>query len=172
MAEEKKVLTITEEVRELVYDIQNKAFLTGRTHEATKETGYESASNMQASNDAEDSYEIKRSIADAFATLKGLLGEWLVEEKSTTNNRIDRAIDDGGQLTLVLNLPSNYNSAAGESVGNNVHAYLVASALARWFAITNKGEAEGYAARATSHLEMAKRALYQRRRPERPVYGG
>ena len=34
MAENKKTLTVTQQVKELVYDIQNKAYLTGPAREA------------------------------------------------------------------------------------------------------------------------------------------
>ena len=34
MAENKKTLTVTQQVKELVYDIQNKAYLTGQAREA------------------------------------------------------------------------------------------------------------------------------------------
>ena len=47
MAENKKTLTVTQQVKELVYDIQNKAYLTGQAREAAGKS-YQVASNMQA----------------------------------------------------------------------------------------------------------------------------
>lgn len=55
MAESKKELTVRLHVREMMYDITNKAYLTGRAREAEKTKDYEAASNMQASEDEEDS---------------------------------------------------------------------------------------------------------------------
>ena len=55
MAENKKILTVTQQVKELVYDIQNKAYLTGQAREAEGKKNYEAASNMQASDDEENS---------------------------------------------------------------------------------------------------------------------
>ena len=75
MAENKKTLTVTQQVKELVYDIQNKAYLTGQAREAAGKS-YQVASNMQASDDDENSYQIRRSLANAFSSLKSLLGEW------------------------------------------------------------------------------------------------
>ena len=75
MAENKKNLVITEEVKELIYDIQNKAYLTGQAREAEGKKTYEAASNMQASDDDENSYQVRRSLANAFSSLKSLLGE-------------------------------------------------------------------------------------------------
>ena len=170
MAENKKTLTVTQKVEELVYDIQNKAYLTGQAREAEGKKNYEAASNMQASDDDENSYQIRRSLANAFSSLKSLLGEYLSEDKSTSNNLINGEIDNDGELTLAFELPSNYNNASADSLGNGIHAYLVDMALGDWFAITNKEDADTYVAHSALSLENVKRALYKRGRPERPVY--
>lgn len=170
MAENKKTLTITQQVKELVYDIQNKAYLTGQAREAEGTKGYEAASNMQASDDAENSYQIRRSLANAFASLKSLLGEYLSEDKSTSNNLINTEIDNDGILMLAFELPSNYNNSSADALGNGIHAYLVDMALGDWFAITNKEDAQTYLAHSNVSLENVKRALYKRSRPERPTY--
>lgn len=169
MAENKKDLTVTEEVRELIYDVQNKAYLTGQAREAEGKKPYQAASNMQASDD-ENSYQIRRSLANAFSSLKSLLGEYLYEDRSTSNNRMISEIDNNGQLTLAFKLPSNYNNASADSLGNGIHSYLVDMTLADWFAITNKEDAEVYAGHSTVSLENVKRALYKRSRPTRPTY--
>lgn len=170
MAERKKTLTVTQEVKELIFDIQNKAYLTGQAREAEGAKGYEAASNMQASDDEENSYQLRRSIANAFSSLKSLLGEYLNEDKSTSNNLIQTEIDNDGQLTLAFLLPSNYNNASADSLGNGIHAYLVDMALGEWFSITNKEDAKTYIEHSAASLEIMKRALYKRSRPERPTY--
>lgn len=170
MAERKKTLTVTQEVKELIFDIQNKAYLTGQAREAEGAKGYEAASNMQASDDEENSYQLRRSIANAFSSLKSLLGEYLNEDKSTSNNLIQTEIDNDGQLTLAFLLPSNYNNASADSLGNGIHAYLVDMALGEWFSITNKEDAKTYIEHSAASLEIVKRALYKRSRPERPTY--
>ena len=62
MAENKKTLTVTQQVKELVYDIQNKAYLTGQAREAEGKKNYEAASNMQASDDEENAFANERRI--------------------------------------------------------------------------------------------------------------
>lgn len=169
MAESKKTLTVTQEVKELIYDIQNKAYLTGQAREAGG-MGYLAASNMQASDDDENSYQIRRSLANAFSSLKSLLGEYLNEDKTTSDNLINKEIDNDGQLSLEFLLPSNYNNASVDSLGNGIHAYLVDMALGDWFIITNKEDAQTYISHSAVSLETVKRALYKRSRPERPKY--
>lgn len=170
MAEKKKNLTVSLQVKELMYDITNKAYLTGRAREAEKAKDYEAASNMQASEDEEDSTQLRRSLSTHFTSLKSLLGEYLNEDKSTTDNLIDKEIDSDGVLTLNFKLPSNYNNASADSLGKGIHAYIVDLTLADWFTITNKADAESYISHAAVSLENVKRALYKRGRPTRPTY--
>lgn len=165
----KKTITITQKVLEIVYDIQNKAYLTGQSREADGKS-FVSASNMQASDDAENGYQIRRSLANAFSTLKSNLGEYLQENSSTSNNLINTAIESNGELTLTLIMPSNYNEASVDSLGNNIHSYLVDMALTDWFAITDKEDVKVYVDHAAISLENIKRALYKRCRPSRPIY--
>lgn len=169
MTESKKTLTVTQQVKELIYDIQNKAYLTGQAREAGG-MGYQAASNMQASDDDENSYQIRRSLANAFSSLKSLLGEYLNEDKTTSDNLVNKEIDNDGELSLEFLLPSNYNNASADSLGNGIHAYLVDMALGDWFTITNKEDAQTYIAHSAVSLETVKRALYKRSRPERPTY--
>ena len=60
MAENKKTLTVTQQVKELVYDIQNKAYLTGQAREAEGKKNYEAASNMPVSYTHLDVYKRQR----------------------------------------------------------------------------------------------------------------
>ncbi len=170
MAESKKTLTVTQEVKELMYDIMNKAYLTGEARKFEGTKNYEASSYMEASEDDENSYQLRRSIANAFSSLKSLLGEYLDEDKSTSDNLIPDEIDNDGQLTLAFKLPSNYNNASADSLGNGIHAYLVDMALYEWFTITNKEDAEAYLTHSSASLETVKRALYKRSRPTRPSY--
>lgn len=170
MAEKKKTLKVTLEVKELVYDIQNKTHLTGKAREAEGVKGYEAASNMQASDDNEHSYEIRRELCNAFCSLKSSLGEYLNEDEHETNNLIKEEIDNDGQLELNFLLPSNFANASADAVGNCLHAYLVSQTIANWFVITNKADAQDYVALAERDFNLAKQALYKRTRPTRPTY--
>lgn len=171
MAESKKTLAVSVQVKELMFDIQNKTYLTGQAREASGAMNYEAASKMQASDDDENSYQLRRSITNAFTALKSLLGEYLDENVTTTNNLIPQEVDNDGVLTLAFKLPSNYNNASADSLGSGIHAYIVDMAVSDWFVINNKADAADYAQHAGVSLETVKRALYKRSRPTRPTYG-
>ena len=170
MAENKKTLTVTQQVKELIYDIQNKAYLTGQAREAEGKKTYGSCSNMQASDDDENSYQIRRSLANAFSALKSLLGEYLSEDKTTSDNLIAEQIDNDGVLELSFELQ------ATTTTHRQTHwetAYILT--LWTWLLeigspVTNKEDAETYISHSGVSLENVKRALYKRSRPERPTY--
>lgn len=170
MAEDKKKITVELEVKEIIFDIQNKTHLTGISRKSEGSKDYEAAANMQASDDEEHSYQIRRSISNAFAELKVELGEYLTEEGTTTNNRIKQEIDENEKLSLVFKMPSNFDQGAIDSLGGGLHEYIVSRAISDWFTITNKADASDYDALAKTALETARKAFYKRSRPKRPTY--
>ena len=103
-------------------------------------------------------------------SLKSLLGEYLNEDNTTSDNLMDEEIDNNGKLSLEFLLPSNYNNASADALGNGIHSYLVDMALGEWFAITSPEDANAYIQHSGVSLENVKRALYKRSRPERPTY--
>lgn len=167
-----QTIVVKQHVQELMYDIQNKAYLTGASREAEGSKNFGAASNIQASDDEEEGYQLKRSLANAFTALKSMLGEYLSENTTTSNNTIGQEIDNNGTLILSFKLPSNYNNPSADSLGNSIHAYLVDTALSEWFSITDKEDAEIYIAHAKVSLENILRALYKRSRPTRPKHNG
>ena len=165
-----KTITLKLQVKELIYDVQNKSYLTGKSRESEGTSSYEAASNIKASDEDEDLYQIKRSIANAYSVLKNNISEYLTNVSTQTSNEIDSTIDTTGALTLSLKMPDNFTAAAADSIGANAHAYIVDMALAEWFSITSKADAENYIAHSAIALDAIKRALYKRSRPNRPTY--
>lgn len=170
MSESKKTITVTLEVKEIVFDVMNKTHLTGQARRAANPEAYEATAYMQASEDDESSYQLRRSINNAFSKLKVELGEYLNEDASTANNRIKNEVDNDGQLKLTFLLPSNFNNSACDSLGGGMHEYIVDYAIFDWFTITNKADAADYLKLADTALAQARQALYKRERPERPTY--
>lgn len=171
MAENKKIIKVTLEVREIVFDVMNKTHLTGVNRIAEGSKNYEVAANIQASEEEEHSYQIKRSISDAFSELKLELGEFLDEDDRAATNLIKNEIDLNGKLILSFLLPSNFNQSACNSLSAGLHEYIVSKTIAEWFLITNKDDAADYTALAVQALAQTKQALYKRCRPKRPTYG-
>lgn len=158
----KKTITITEYMSELLYDIQNKTYLTGRS----RQTGanHEEVANMQANDDDENANQIIRSIGNAFANLKTKLSEYLVEEGTTSNNAL---ISGEKNLTLTLQMPGNFNQATNDTISTSIHQYIVNSAIGDWFTITNKNDSSDYVTLAAANLDVIREAINKRVRPTR-----
>lgn len=167
--EQKKTIVVTLESKEIKFDVMNKSHLTGQARNAEGKD-YRATAYMQASEDDEHAYQILRSISNAFSHLKVELGEYLHEDGSTSNNRINKTVENDGKLQLSFLLPSNFNNSACDSLGGMLHEYIVDRTLSEWFVITNKQDAQDYATLANDALDRAKQALYKRERPTRPTY--
>ena len=158
----KKVISITLYMSELIYDVQNKTYLTGRSRQTG--TNHEEVANMQANDDDENANQIMRSIGNAFANLKTKLSEYINENGTSTN---DKQISSTGNLTLSLNMPPNYNNASNDTISTALHQYLVNCAIGDWFTITNKNDASDYITLAAANLEQLREAVNKRMRPTR-----
>ena len=167
--EKKQIVTVRQDVATILYDVRNKAYITGNSRMASGAANYEAGSKMQASEDTEEDDQLKRSLTTYFSGLKSLLGEYLDEDTTTTDNLVAETIEEEGVLKLAFRLPTNYNSASADSLGAGIHAYLVDMVLSDWYTITNPAEVKSYVDHAAAMLEDVKRALYKRSRPTRPV---
>ncbi len=160
----KKSISITLYLSEVVYDVQNKTYLTGRS----RQTGanHEEVANMQANDDDENKNQILRSVGDAFAALKAKLSEYIIDSQTSANNALITATSN---LTVALSMPSNYNSATRETIAAALHLYLVNTAIGDWFTITDKNDASDYVTKAAANLEQIREALNKRVCPTRVV---
>lgn len=161
----RKELTVSLYMSELVYDVQNKTYLTGRSRQA--EGNYEEVAHMQANDDDENKNQIARSLGNAFQALKSKLSEYIVEQGTTANN-ILMDVSPQTKLSLALSMPSNYNEATREAIAASIHKYMINTAIGDWFTITNKADAADYIAQASLNINEIREAINKRVRPTRP----
>lgn len=163
MATKKKV-TATIDIKELLYDIMNETYLRGRTIQNGE--NHKEVASMYASEDDENLDKLLRSIKKGFAEVKTELAEYLDEDGTTTDNS---RYDGESDLELNLTMPSNFNDAATTGVGEAIHDYLKNTAIAEWYMVTNKADAEQYVALAQKSLVSIQQAVSKRSRPKRPT---
>lgn len=163
MATKKKV-TATIDIKELLYDIMNETYLRGRTIQNGE--NHKEVASMYASEDDENLDKLLRSIKKGFAEVKTELAEYLDEDGTTTDNS---RYDGESDLELNLTMPSNFNEAAATGVGEAIHDYLKNTAIAEWYMVTNKADAEQYVALAQKSLVSIQQAVSKRSRPKRPT---
>lgn len=158
-----KKLTVTLYKSELMYEIQNKTYLTGKG----RETGanFEQVANMQASEEEEHKNQILRSLGNAFDALKAKASNYLSGTGVTTNNiQIDMK---GTTLLLELDMPDNFNFGMSDSVKAALHKYIVNTCLFDWFVIAKPDEAKVYSDLSQNDLNDLREALNKRVRPTR-----
>ena len=153
-------LTITLYKSELIYDVENKTYLTGRSR--SDGTNHEAVANMQASEDDENRNQILRSFTSALADLRTKLSEYL---SSTSTTGSDALMDGTENISVTLTMPSNYNKATVDTITSALHQYMVNTAIGDWFAITDKIDAADYISKAAANLETLREALNKRVRP-------
>lgn len=157
-----KNIQVTLYMSELIYDVQNKTYLTGRSR--SNGTNHEEVANMQANDDDENANQIVRSIGNAFANLKTKLSEYIVETGTSASNKL---LTITSNLTLALVMPSNFNQATNDTIASALHQYLVNSAIGDWFTITDKNDASDYVTLAAANLDQIREAVNKRNRPQR-----
>lgn len=158
----KQSVNLTLSLGEIIYDIQNKTFLTGRSASENARPGH--VANMQANDDEENSAQILRSVTMAVARLRSRLAEYLSDAAISANNDSLTASD---KLSFELQMPSNFNSSVTKTLGQAAHQFIVATAIADWFAITARGETADYTQTADLSLQVMEEALCRRSRPSR-----
>ncbi|MDE6142680.1 MAG: hypothetical protein K2F94_01235, partial [Muribaculaceae bacterium] len=106
------------DINEIVYDIQNKTYLTGKSRRDG--SNHEKVANMQANDDEENANQVLRSVSMAFSNLKTKLGEYLDLVSTTANNEL---VDVDAPLRLGLMMPSNYNLSTIDTIAAASHQY-------------------------------------------------
>ena len=158
----KQTISLQLEMSEIIYDIQNKTYLTGRSVSNGTPTSH--IANMQANDDDENAAQILRSITTAVGILRNRLAEYLNPDGTTCGNE---SLTEKDNIKLSLYMPSNFNAGVSETIGEAAHQFIVASAIADWFAITAHGETADYTNVAEKSLLILEEALCKRSRPTR-----
>ena len=158
-----ETITLNLDINEIVYDVQNKTYLTGKSRKDGE--NHEKVANMQANDDEDNANQVLRSVSMAFNNLKVRLGEYLDLRATTASNEL---IKRNANLNLGLHMPANYNLATVATLAAAAHQYIVSVAVADWFTITNKTDAKEYASLAESSLAVIAEAANKRVRPKHP----
>lgn len=158
-------ITLSISIPEVVYDVQNKTYLTGRSRAG--EANHREVALMQANDDEENINQILRSIQSGISNVRLEFGEWMESDGASADN--STLPDRNGDIVLEAQLPGNYNMAMTQPLTDAIHQYLVAYAVAEWFTITDKEDASEYEELAETARKAVGRSLSERRRPRRPA---
>ena len=157
-------ITIELHKSELIYDVQNKTYLTGRSR--ANGDNYEQVANMQANDDDENLNQVLRSLGNAWGVLKQRLSEYISDSSTKADNIL---MSETENIELALWMPSNFDWHVKDSMSVTMHQYLVNYAIGDWFTITNKEDASPYIALANANMEQLREAVNKRLRPHKPT---
>ena len=158
------MITLTIKINEIIYDIQNKTYLTGKSR--ADGANHQQVAQMMANEDEENANQIRRSIHTALGEIRTRLAEYHHTDISAVSNLYD---DTEDTVTLQCAFPSNFNTAALAGIAATIHEYVVARAVADWFTITHKADAEDYRKTASLCLDTLAEAVSKRIRPTRKI---
>lgn len=161
----KKNVTITLYMSEIIYDVQNKTYLKGRSK---TDSDPATVAQMQANDDDENLNQILRSIGEAYGSLKNKLSEH-IDETATTGNNILQPNDN---ITIALKMPSNFNEAAVSVISAGLHKYVVNTAVADWFNLTSPNDTKAHNEIAAASMGEVLEGINKRVRPIRTEVSG
>lgn len=108
--------------------------------------------------------------------LSDLVRFW--EEASlTANERLKTMLVSGSTQVVtnrtayiaVIEVSKSFDKSLAASVEKLLHNFFIASIIAQWFKLSNKGEANDYFAQSSEMITATERLLYSRKRPSRPT---
>ena len=153
----KKPIQVTLHMSEITYDIMNSTYLKGvRMDDGSN---YEAVYNAQIDDRDENKNNMLRSISAAWANLSLSMRRYLNMPSYEADNIL---IDDHGEITVNLMMPSNYNLSNTTALAAMLHQYIVNYAVGEWYAISNRDEAAGYYTEASAYMSRIQSAMNDR----------
>lgn len=164
----KQAYSFTFLLEELLYDVENQSYLTART---LSDTGASpaTADHAVAGDEQERRNQVLRSISTAVAALKVLLAEYLDEGCPSADNAL---MDGAKDVQITIKMPANFNSSVVQPLAEQMHRFIVETALTDWLLLTDKADADGHAAKAAACVSVISEALGERTRPTREEADG
>lgn len=165
----KKTLLVKLVLSEILYNIDSVTHITGRSRFDGKNDAQ--VAYIQTNDEDEVLDQLYRIVGNSFSRLKMKLSEYLNEKETAANNVIlgGANIVDASKTCLAISLkvPSNFNFSVRDSVAASMHQYIVDSAIADWFKMTNKTDAKDYYELAEKDIIDLREAINKRMRPTR-----
>ncbi len=160
-----KTATIKLYVSELVYAIESTTHLVAE-QKAGLGASPESVALIKAGSGGIVMDKILRSIGSATSMLKSKLSEYINKQDLKCSNR--QLDETEAVVTIELNaLPSNFNEAGTDAIGELCHQFIVNTALVDWFLATDTADAQHYKALSLENLNEIRQVINKRKRPER-----
>ena len=142
--------------------------------EVAKLTGYVGAKTIEDTGKAydrvfttdDDRLMLERFWREAVGAITDEIKRFITNVRTQANAQ---TVDISEVWTANLEMPSNFDNNLIDSINDSLFSYAVNSIVSKWFAITNKEEADMYSGMAVNCGNEAKSKLYYRKKPKRVV---
>lgn len=167
----KNLLKIQLNGNDLLYDVQVKTYLVAQG--ATSDSP-ETRSAIQVDDTETSDAQIRRSLDVAYAALCRSIPEYLMPGDYDVAGGGCIVVDGGtcsgdcgcnGDYIFSLHMPENFNRNMLSTAASAAHTYMVHSAVAEWFLLTRRQEAEVHASIANGAFKEFRTSLDERSRP-------
>lgn len=135
----KHKITITLDWASINKDVQDKAFRMARlTKLGVENPTAADILESEISLSEEDMSLLRRAMTQGLAEVITMCNQYVW----STSHISDNYIIDDDTLTITLMMPVNFNLAGCESLGQMIHAYIIAKAMTEWFRYTVPARAQ------------------------------
>lgn len=142
--------------------------------EVAKLTGYVGAKTIEDSGKAydrvfttdDDRLMLERFWREAIGAITDEVKRFITTVSSPSNSQ---SVDITEVWEATLNMPSSFDDNLTGSINSSLLSYAVNSIAGKWFAITNKEEADRYSTLAIADGNETKSKLYYRKKPKRVI---
>lgn len=150
----KHKITVTLDWASINKDVQDKAYRMARLAKlGVDNTTAAVRLESEITLGDEDMSLLKRAMSQGLAEVITMCRQYVWN----TSHSSDNYIIDSKDVTMTLMMPINFNLAGCESLGQMIHAYIVAKAMTEWFRYTVPARAaEQQALQADARSEIQK----------------
>lgn len=142
--------------------------------EVAKLTGYVGAKTIEDSGKAydrvfttdDDRLMLERFWRESIGAITDEVKRFITTVSSPSNSQ---SVDITEVWETTLNMPSSFDDNLTGSINSSLLSYAVNSIAGKWFAITNKEEADRYSTLAIADGNETKSKLYYRKKPKRVI---
>lgn len=160
----KNEVKITIHLSEVIYDIQNKTYISGEVAGCNGESA-EKVSMQQVDSEEWSNNQIIRSIGNAFSRIQSSISEyWGMSSADETNTQMQYRASG---LVIKLLMPMNYNATTLRDVTQAIHQTLVYQAIYDWYMLVSPSGADVWKEMADSQIGRIRLLLSRRLRPSR-----
>lgn len=160
----KNEVKITIHLSEVIYDIQNKTYISGEVAGGNGESA-EKVSMQQVDSEEWSNNQIIRSIGNAFSRIQSSISEyWGMSSADETNVQMQSGARG---LVIKLSMPMNYNATTLRDVTQAIHQTLVYQAIYDWYMLVSPSGADVWKEMADEQIGRVRLLLSRRLRPSR-----